>query len=223
MQRRLSPSVIEIGRRPHVRLNSCIREVIDEERVRHPSADCRRGRAASAQQRPLVTEDPETIGTGNVLHRGRLRLAARGGLSGVRAQGNLLRLPTLGVSFGFSSILELQIDGGLLQSPEHHVDRAGAALRQARVHRRQDARRRGHRRRDQDPGGLRGPGPAGDRRAAGDEAAERRQRERARPRHDGLLRRRARSERPCSRCASSATSASASWRTRSKATARTMC
>ena len=28
-------------------------------------------------------------------------------------EGNLLRLPTLGVSFGLSSIAELQIDGGL--------------------------------------------------------------------------------------------------------------
>ena len=32
-------------------------------------------------------------------------------LSGL--EGNLLRLPTLGVSFGVSSIAELQIDGGL--------------------------------------------------------------------------------------------------------------
>ena len=32
-------------------------------------------------------------------------------LSGL--EGNLLRLPTLGVSFGIGSIAELQIDGGL--------------------------------------------------------------------------------------------------------------
>jgi hypothetical protein len=68
---------------------------------------------AAAQQRPLVTEDPETVGAGNVLVEG--GFDAQYDLfypaSGLR--GDLLRVPTLGVSFGFSSILELQIDGGL--------------------------------------------------------------------------------------------------------------
>jgi hypothetical protein len=67
---------------------------------------------ALAQQRPLLTEDPETIGAGTVL--------IEGGFDGQRdvfypasgLEGNLLRLPTLGVSFGLSSIAELQIDGG---------------------------------------------------------------------------------------------------------------
>ena len=68
---------------------------------------------ALAQQRPLVTEDPETIGSGNVLIEGGFDYGRDifypvSGLS-----GNLLRLPTLGVSFGVSSIAELQIDGGL--------------------------------------------------------------------------------------------------------------
>src|SRR5918999_3587421 len=68
--------------------------------------------AAGAQQRPLVTEDPETVGSGNVLIEGgfdyqRSVFYPTSGLT-----GNLLRLPTLGVSFGLSSIAELQIDGG---------------------------------------------------------------------------------------------------------------
>ncbi|HET7219172.1 MAG TPA: hypothetical protein VFJ02_14045 [Vicinamibacterales bacterium] len=68
---------------------------------------------AAAQQRPLVTEDPETVGTGNIL--------IEGGVDGQKSvaypasglEGDLLRVGTLGLSLGFSSILELQIDGGI--------------------------------------------------------------------------------------------------------------
>ena len=68
---------------------------------------------AVAQQRPLVTEDPETIGAGRVLLEGgvdynRDVLFPASGLT-----GNLLRAPLVGVSIGLSSIAELQIDGGL--------------------------------------------------------------------------------------------------------------
>ena len=64
-----------------------------------------------AQQRPLVTEDPESIGSGLVL--------VEGGLDYVRDQpypvsgleGHRLRVPTLGLSIGVSSIAEIQIDG----------------------------------------------------------------------------------------------------------------
>jgi hypothetical protein len=68
---------------------------------------------AAAQQRPLVTEDPETIGSGLILLEGGFNyeddiLFPVSGL-----EGNLIRLPTLGLSFGLSSIAELQIDGGL--------------------------------------------------------------------------------------------------------------
>ena len=67
---------------------------------------------ASAQQRPLVTEDPQVVGAGHVL--------IEGGFSGARGQrfpasgleGNLWRTSMLGVSVGLSSIAELQIDGG---------------------------------------------------------------------------------------------------------------
>jgi len=68
---------------------------------------------ASAQQRPLVTEDPETVGTGNILIEGGFDVQREVFYPASGLTGNLLRVPTLGVSFGFSSILELQIDGGL--------------------------------------------------------------------------------------------------------------
>lgn len=67
----------------------------------------------AAQQRPLVTEDPETIGSGLVLLEGGFDVQ-RDVLYPVSGlQGDLLRLPTLGLSFGISSIAELQIDGGV--------------------------------------------------------------------------------------------------------------
>jgi hypothetical protein len=69
--------------------------------------------SAYAQQRPLVTEDPETIGAGLVLLEGGVDVLHEVFYPASGLQGNLLRLPTLGVSFGISSIAELQIDGGL--------------------------------------------------------------------------------------------------------------
>ena len=66
-----------------------------------------------AQQRPLVTEDPETIGAGLVLIEGGFDYQHDVVYPASGLQGNLIKLPTLGVSFGVSSIAELQIDGGL--------------------------------------------------------------------------------------------------------------
>jgi hypothetical protein len=68
--------------------------------------------AAFAQQRPLVTEDPETVGAGRLLLEygfdyGRGVEYPTSGL-----QGNLLRLHLIGISVGVSSIAEIQIDGG---------------------------------------------------------------------------------------------------------------
>jgi hypothetical protein len=68
---------------------------------------------AAAQQRPLVTEDPEVIGAGLVLLEGGFDYARDILFPTSGLQGNLLRVPTLGVSLGISSIAELQIDGGL--------------------------------------------------------------------------------------------------------------
>ena len=68
---------------------------------------------AAAQQRPLVTEDPETIGAGNVLLEGGIDVL-RGVLYPVSGlEGDLLRFPTLGASVGVGAIVELQLDGGL--------------------------------------------------------------------------------------------------------------
>jgi hypothetical protein len=66
--------------------------------------------AAFAQQRPLLTEDPETIGVGRVLLEGGIEYDrdAMYPVSGL--QGNLLRLPIFGMSIGVSSIAEIQID-----------------------------------------------------------------------------------------------------------------
>jgi hypothetical protein len=71
--------------------------------------------AAQAQQRPLVTEDPETVGAGLILIEAGIDTFREVfyPLSGL--EGNLLRLPSVGVSFGISSIAELQIDGGPYQ------------------------------------------------------------------------------------------------------------
>jgi hypothetical protein len=70
---------------------------------------CVAGRA-QAQQRPLVTEDPETIGSGLVLVEGGFDQQRKVfyPLSGLT--GDLLRVPTLGLSLGVSSIAEIQID-----------------------------------------------------------------------------------------------------------------
>ena len=67
----------------------------------------------AAQQRPLVTEDPEPIGAGRLLIEGGVDFAAdqQYPVSGLR--GDLWRIPTLGLSIGISQIAELQIDGGL--------------------------------------------------------------------------------------------------------------
>jgi hypothetical protein len=69
---------------------------------------------AWAQQRPLVTEDPETLGAGQMLIEagfdyGRDVLFPVSGL-----EGHLLRIGLVGVSFGVSSIAEVQVDGGIV-------------------------------------------------------------------------------------------------------------
>jgi hypothetical protein len=68
---------------------------------------------ADAQQRPLVTEDPETVGSGLVLIEAGIDLQRDMLLPASGLTGNLLRLPSLGVSFGAGSIVEIQVDGGL--------------------------------------------------------------------------------------------------------------
>jgi hypothetical protein len=68
--------------------------------------------AVVAQQRPLVTEDPETIGAGRILLEAGMDLSRSVEYPASGLEGNLLRLPLVGVSFGISSIAEVQLDGG---------------------------------------------------------------------------------------------------------------
>jgi len=82
---------------------------------------------AIAQQRPLVTEDPETIGSGNILIEGGFDEWRDVTYPASGLEGNLIRFPTLGVSFGLGSIAELQIDGGLYNHL-HVTHRLGGPL-----------------------------------------------------------------------------------------------
>jgi hypothetical protein len=71
--------------------------------------------AAAAQQRPLSTADPETVGTNRVLIEGgfeldRAQLYPEYGLKGDTTHG-----PTFGVTVGLSPNAEVEVDGGLRQ------------------------------------------------------------------------------------------------------------
>lgn len=72
---------------------------------------CGYATVAVAQQRPLLTEDPETVGAGRLLIEGGVEAARTAVYPASGLEGRLLRLPLLGVSVGLSSIAELQIDG----------------------------------------------------------------------------------------------------------------
>ncbi len=67
---------------------------------------------ATAQQRPLLTEDPETVGAGRVLIEAGFDYGRGVDYPVSGLTGNLLSLPTVGASIGISSIAEIQIDGG---------------------------------------------------------------------------------------------------------------
>src|SRR5204863_8460261 len=68
---------------------------------------------AFAQQRPLVTEDPEPVGAGRVLLEAGFDVAHDQHYPTSGLRGNLWRVPTIGLSFGLSSIAEFQGDGAL--------------------------------------------------------------------------------------------------------------
>ena len=68
---------------------------------------------ASAQQRPLTTEDPETIGAGRALVEAGIDYAREAEYPVSGLEGQLFRFPLIGISLGISSIAEIQIDGGL--------------------------------------------------------------------------------------------------------------
>ena len=67
-----------------------------------------------AQQRPLVTEDPETVGEGRILMEGGVDYRRNVVFPASGLEGHLLRGALFGVSVGISSIAELQIDAGFL-------------------------------------------------------------------------------------------------------------
>jgi len=75
-------------------------------------------RDAFAQQRPLVTEDPETIGAGRLLLEGGVEYDHDAVYPVSGLTGNLLRVPLVGISIGVSSIAEVQID----QASFSHLD-----------------------------------------------------------------------------------------------------
>jgi hypothetical protein len=68
--------------------------------------------SAAAQQRPLETQDPTTIGTGQVLIEAGLGYArdAFYPLSGLK--GTLWQVPVIGINVGLGPIADLQITGG---------------------------------------------------------------------------------------------------------------
>jgi hypothetical protein len=69
-------------------------------------------RPVAAQQRPLVTEDPETVGEGRLLVEGGIDYARDQQYPATGLEGTLWRIPRIGVSVGVSSIAEIQLDGG---------------------------------------------------------------------------------------------------------------
>jgi len=71
--------------------------------------------AGAAQQRPLVTEDPETVGVNRVLIEGGFEVDKDQLYSAYGLKGDTTHGPTFGVSVGISSNAEIQIDGGLFQ------------------------------------------------------------------------------------------------------------
>jgi hypothetical protein len=68
---------------------------------------------ATAQQRPLVTEDPETIGAGRMLVEGGVEYGRGVEIPLYGLEGDLWQLPSVGVSFGLGWIAELQFDSGV--------------------------------------------------------------------------------------------------------------
>ena len=70
---------------------------------------------ASGQQRPFVTEDPETIGAGRIMLESGLDYDRSVTFTPSGLTGHLMAVPTLGISVGVSSIAEVQIDGGVWQ------------------------------------------------------------------------------------------------------------
>ncbi len=65
----------------------------------------------AAQQRPLLTEDPETIGDRLILMETGIDQAWDESFTVSGLKGNVMRVPRLGLSFGMGPNAEIQIDG----------------------------------------------------------------------------------------------------------------
>jgi hypothetical protein len=81
-----------------------------------------------AQQRPLKTEDPETIGSGRMLVEAGIDYQRDVYLPVSGLRGHLFTIPDFGVSLGVSSIAEIQIDWGVYQRLDITDQVAGAPL-----------------------------------------------------------------------------------------------
>jgi len=81
-----------------------------------------------AQQRPLKTEDPETIGSGRMLVEAGIDYQRDVYLPVSGLRGHLFTIPDFGVSLGVSSIAEIQIDWGVYQKLDITDQVAGAPL-----------------------------------------------------------------------------------------------
>ena len=72
---------------------------------------CLMAGSVCAQQRPLLTEDPETIGDGLILLETGIEHAWEETFTVSGLVGDVLRGPRLGLSFGMGANAEIQIDG----------------------------------------------------------------------------------------------------------------
>jgi hypothetical protein len=75
-----------------------------------------------AQQRPLTTEDPETVGVNRVLIEGGFEFDRDQLYSAYGLKGDTVHGPSIGVSVGISPNAEIQVDGGLLQRQRGGVE-----------------------------------------------------------------------------------------------------
>lgn len=66
---------------------------------------------AEAQQRPLVTEDPQTVGAGQILFETGVDWMQGVSFPASGLRGDLISGPTIGISVGVGPIAEIQIDG----------------------------------------------------------------------------------------------------------------
>ena len=63
--------------------------------------------SVAAQQRPLVTEDPETVGGGRILVEAGIDVERSIFFPGSGLTGDLLEVPTIGISIGLLSLIHI--------------------------------------------------------------------------------------------------------------------